>query len=142
MILILFLIFIHPLILVLLLTIQTAPVVLLIINRQENTWMGYMLFLIFLGGLLVVFIYLSAIVPNEIFMLRAPMIITSITLPILLVIYTAEETQKAKRLIVPQFSQTHIQSILPLTILYLLIRLCAVIFVCSFIKTPIKQQIN
>nr|YP_009731828.1 NADH dehydrogenase subunit 6 [Macrophthalmus pacificus]QHR85466.1 NADH dehydrogenase subunit 6 [Macrophthalmus pacificus] len=57
----------HPLAMGLLLLAQTAMISLTLGLSSYSFWFSYILFLIFLGGMLVLFIYMSSLAPNEIF---------------------------------------------------------------------------
>nr|AII02421.1 NADH dehydrogenase subunit 6 [Eudonia angustea] len=59
--------FYHPLSMGLMILIQTLLSCLLLGMIMKTYWFSYILFLIFLGGLLVLFIYVSSIASNEIF---------------------------------------------------------------------------
>nr|WDV10599.1 NADH dehydrogenase subunit 6 [Bhutanitis thaidina] len=58
---------IHPLSMGLMILIQTLLTCLLSGMLSHSYWFSYILFLIFLGGLLVMFIYVSSIASNELF---------------------------------------------------------------------------
>nr|YP_009571944.1 NADH dehydrogenase subunit 6 [Narosa nigrisigna]QBH74723.1 NADH dehydrogenase subunit 6 [Narosa nigrisigna] len=57
----------HPLSMGLLILVQTLMTCLISGLLIETYWFSYILFLIFLGGLLVLFIYVSSIASNELF---------------------------------------------------------------------------
>lgn len=57
----------HPLAIGLILLIQTFLICLIIGLIIKSFWFSYILFLIFLGGLLVLFIYVTSLASNEIF---------------------------------------------------------------------------
>nr|YP_010350267.1 NADH dehydrogenase subunit 6 [Endoxyla cinereus]UOK09647.1 NADH dehydrogenase subunit 6 [Endoxyla cinereus] len=57
----------HPLTMGLMILIQTLLVCLLSGMLMKTYWFSYILFLTFLGGLLVLFIYVSSIASNELF---------------------------------------------------------------------------
>nr|YP_009045530.1 NADH dehydrogenase subunit 6 [Neptis philyra]AHA03894.1 NADH dehydrogenase subunit 6 [Neptis philyra] len=57
----------HPLAMGLLILIQTFLTCLLSGMKIKTYWFSYILFLIFLGGLLVLFIYVSSVASNELF---------------------------------------------------------------------------
>nr|YP_009917563.1 NADH dehydrogenase subunit 6 [Issoria eugenia]QLM00881.1 NADH dehydrogenase subunit 6 [Issoria eugenia] len=59
----------HPLSMGLLILMQTLLTCLLSGMLMNTYWFSYILFLIFLGGLLVLFIYVSSIAFNELFMI-------------------------------------------------------------------------
>ncbi|NP_987117.1 NADH dehydrogenase subunit 6 (mitochondrion) [Drosophila mauritiana] len=64
---IIFLNMIHPLALGLTLLIQTIFVCMLTGLMTKSFWYSYILFLIFLGGMLVLFIYVTSLASNEMF---------------------------------------------------------------------------
>nr|YP_009727741.1 NADH dehydrogenase subunit 6 [Cephenemyia trompe]QHX99774.1 NADH dehydrogenase subunit 6 [Cephenemyia trompe] len=57
----------HPLAMGLTLLIQTTLICLTIGLMTKTFWFSYMLFLIFLGGMLVLFIYVTSLASNEMF---------------------------------------------------------------------------
>nr|QBP33893.1 NADH dehydrogenase subunit 6 [Klapopteryx armillata] len=75
----------HPLAMGLMLLIQTLIICLATGLMASNFWFSYVLFLVFLGGLLVLFIYVTSLASNEMFSLSSKMMIILIP-PIFLVI--------------------------------------------------------
>nr|QYK91742.1 NADH dehydrogenase subunit 6 [Dacus haikouensis] len=59
----------HPLAMGLMLLIQTLQICLLTGLMTKSFWFSYVLFLIFLGGMLVLFIYVTSLASNEMFSL-------------------------------------------------------------------------
>uniref|UniRef100_UPI0030E5B1D9 NADH dehydrogenase subunit 6 n=1 Tax=Myiopardalis pardalina TaxID=765351 RepID=UPI0030E5B1D9 len=59
----------HPLAMGLMLLIQTLQVCLLTGLMAKSFWFSYILFLIFIGGMLVLFIYVTSLASNEMFSL-------------------------------------------------------------------------
>nr|YP_007317580.1 NADH dehydrogenase subunit 6 [Ilyoplax deschampsi]AEH05078.1 NADH dehydrogenase subunit 6 [Ilyoplax deschampsi] len=57
----------HPLAMGLMLLIQTVLVALTVGISNFSFWFSYILFLVFLGGMLVLFIYVASLASNEIF---------------------------------------------------------------------------
>nr|YP_009406911.1 NADH dehydrogenase subunit 6 [Typhlatya taina]ASA39434.1 NADH dehydrogenase subunit 6 [Typhlatya taina] len=55
----------HPLAMGVILLIQTAIIAFLTTFFLKTTWFSYILFLIFLGAMLVLFIYVASLAPNE-----------------------------------------------------------------------------
>jgi len=53
-------------------------------GRVGLSWFGFVVFLIYVGGILVIFSYFVAIQPNQYFSLRYPVLIISLTVFILL----------------------------------------------------------
>nr|YP_009236649.1 NADH dehydrogenase subunit 6 [Acraea egina]AMJ17113.1 NADH dehydrogenase subunit 6 [Acraea egina] len=62
----------HPLAMGILILIQTLLLCILSGMMINTYWFSYILFLIFLGGLLVLFIYVSSIASNEMFNINLP----------------------------------------------------------------------
>nr|QWQ55595.1 NADH dehydrogenase subunit 6 [Elimaea berezovskii] len=57
----------HPLAMTLILLIQTLLIALIPSTMVPSFWFSYILFLVFLGGMLVLFIYITSLAANEIF---------------------------------------------------------------------------
>nr|YP_009175535.1 NADH dehydrogenase subunit 6 [Ruidocollaris obscura]ALG66400.1 NADH dehydrogenase subunit 6 [Ruidocollaris obscura] len=57
----------HPLAMTLTIILQTLFICLTISNLSQTFWFSYILFLIFLGGMLVLFIYITSLAANEFF---------------------------------------------------------------------------
>nr|YP_009667299.1 NADH dehydrogenase subunit 6 [Phryganopsyche latipennis]APQ47900.1 NADH dehydrogenase subunit 6 [Phryganopsyche latipennis] len=58
--------FSHPFIITLMMIIQTLFMSLIIGMMNFSFWLTYLMFLIFIGGLLILFIYISSLTPNKI----------------------------------------------------------------------------
>nr|QXG19209.1 NADH dehydrogenase subunit 6 [Drosophila eugracilis] len=76
---IIFLNMIHPLAMGLTLLIQTIFVCLISGLMTKSFWYSYILFLIFLGGMLVLFIYVTSLASNEMFNLSIKLFLFSIS---------------------------------------------------------------
>nr|AUG33519.1 NADH dehydrogenase subunit 6 [Cerconychia flectospina] len=79
----------HPLAMGLMLLMQTLMICLLTGLSTLSFWFSYILFLVFLGGLLVLFIYVTSLASNEMFSMSTntilySMIMFSFIIPILL----------------------------------------------------------
>nr|QXT45809.1 NADH dehydrogenase subunit 6 [Maccaffertium vicarium] len=61
----------HPLAMGLILLIQTLMIALLTGTLASSFWFSYILFLVFLGGMLVLFIYVTSLASNEMFSISA-----------------------------------------------------------------------
>nr|YP_009132592.1 NADH dehydrogenase subunit 6 [Nyssomyia umbratilis]AKA63234.1 NADH dehydrogenase subunit 6 [Nyssomyia umbratilis] len=72
---IMFMMMTHPLALGLMLLIQTLLISLIIGTMMKTFWFSYILFLTFMGGMLVLFIYITSLASNEMFSLSSKMII-------------------------------------------------------------------
>nr|ADW41361.1 NADH dehydrogenase subunit 6 [Drosophila kanekoi] len=85
---IIFMNMIHPLAMGLTLLIQTILISLITGLMTKTFWFSYILFLIFLGGMLVLFIYVTSLASNEMFNLSIKLTLISIILLLLLLILT------------------------------------------------------
>nr|YP_010693318.1 NADH dehydrogenase subunit 6 [Bactrocera bryoniae]WCB99162.1 NADH dehydrogenase subunit 6 [Bactrocera bryoniae] len=74
----------HPLAMGLMLLIQTLQICLITGLMAKSFWFSYVLFLIFLGGMLVLFIYVTSLASNEMFSLS--MKLTTICIVIMLIL--------------------------------------------------------
>nr|UQJ73574.1 NADH dehydrogenase subunit 6 [Diamesa sp. 6XL] len=68
----------HPMAMGLMLLVQTALICLITGNYSKTFWFSYVLFLIFLGGMLVLFIYVTSLASNEMFSFSMKIFIMSI----------------------------------------------------------------
>nr|AMP43804.1 NADH dehydrogenase subunit 6 [Satanas sp. KW-2016] len=64
----------HPLAMGLTLLVQTTMISLMAGMVEKTFWFSYILFMVFLGGMLVLFIYVAALASNEIFSLSMTML--------------------------------------------------------------------
>nr|QXG19352.1 NADH dehydrogenase subunit 6 [Drosophila mojavensis baja]QXG19391.1 NADH dehydrogenase subunit 6 [Drosophila mojavensis sonorensis]DAA06244.1 TPA_exp: NADH dehydrogenase subunit 6 [Drosophila mojavensis] len=80
---IIFINMIHPLALGLTLLIQTILISLVTGLMTKTFWFSYILFLIFLGGMLVLFIYVTSLASNEMFNLSLKLTLTCLIMFIL-----------------------------------------------------------
>nr|YP_009408835.1 NADH dehydrogenase subunit 6 [Ceratitis fasciventris]QVL29080.1 NADH dehydrogenase subunit 6 [Ceratitis anonae]QVL29210.1 NADH dehydrogenase subunit 6 [Ceratitis quilicii]QVL29418.1 NADH dehydrogenase subunit 6 [Ceratitis rosa]ASL05808.1 NADH dehydrogenase subunit 6 [Ceratitis fasciventris]QVL29093.1 NADH dehydrogenase subunit 6 [Ceratitis anonae] len=78
----------HPLAMGLMLLIQTIQICLLTGLMAKSFWFSYILFLIFLGGMLVLFIYVTSLASNEMFSLSMKLTtISLIIFSIIMIVY-------------------------------------------------------
>nr|WHL46523.1 NADH dehydrogenase subunit 6 [Pheosiopsis sp.] len=78
----------NPLSIGLMILLQTTMTCLLTGMMVKTYWFSYILFLVFLGGLLVLFIYVSSIASNELFYISLNMKILLITFLMLILIFS------------------------------------------------------
>nr|QVL28823.1 NADH dehydrogenase subunit 6 [Mallota bellus] len=76
----------HPLSMGLMLLMQTIMVCCITGLMTKTFWFSYILFLIFIGGMLVLFIYMTSLASNEMFAMSMKMMVISIISMILLMI--------------------------------------------------------
>nr|UQJ73328.1 NADH dehydrogenase subunit 6 [Potthastia sp. 2XL] len=78
----------HPMAMGLTLLMQTFIICIITGNYSKTFWFSYVLFLIFLGGMLVLFIYVTSLASNEMFSFSMKMFIMSMILLFLCFITT------------------------------------------------------
>nr|YP_010693097.1 NADH dehydrogenase subunit 6 [Dacus eclipsis]WCB98278.1 NADH dehydrogenase subunit 6 [Dacus eclipsis] len=76
----------HPLAMGLMLLIQTLQICLLTGLMAKSFWFSYILFLIFLGGMLVLFIYVTSLASNEMFSLSMKLSLMCLTIMMMLML--------------------------------------------------------
>nr|YP_007627015.1 NADH dehydrogenase subunit 6 [Tristira magellanica]AGC22280.1 NADH dehydrogenase subunit 6 [Tristira magellanica] len=69
----------HPMSMMMIIIIQTFVIGLMTGTMMESFWLSYILFLTFLGGMLVLFIYITSIASNEMFYFKSIMMIFTAT---------------------------------------------------------------
>nr|WGO58026.1 NADH dehydrogenase subunit 6 [Rhabdoblattella disparis] len=144
----------HPLAMGLILLIQTTFVSMITGLMSQSFWFSYILFLIFLGGMLVLFIYVTSLASNEMFSLSTKlMMFSSMSMPILLIILFNSKTMLQNQEILNFFLINNMTN-LPLiklynqptsviTILlasYLFLTLIAVVKITNIFKGPLRQM--
>nr|UPX88366.1 NADH dehydrogenase subunit 6 [Leptogaster cylindrica] len=82
---------IHPLALGLMLLCQTLIISLMSGVIAKTFWFSYILFLIFLGGMLVLFIYVTSLASNEMFSFSMKLMITCMILFMVMSIFMATD---------------------------------------------------
>nr|YP_003434075.1 NADH dehydrogenase subunit 6 [Traulia szetschuanensis]ACF71064.1 NADH dehydrogenase subunit 6 [Traulia szetschuanensis] len=65
----------HPMSMMIVIILQTLLVGFMMGTMMESFWLSYILFLTFLGGMLVLFIYITSIASNEMFQIKSIMMI-------------------------------------------------------------------
>nr|QHZ87500.1 NADH dehydrogenase subunit 6 [Agriocnemis femina] len=78
----------HPMSMGMSLLIQTLIICMVTSSMAQNTWFSYILFLVFLGGMLVLFIYLTSVASNELFMKTSINLIISFMLMVMIMLLT------------------------------------------------------
>nr|UNY33508.1 NADH dehydrogenase subunit 6 [Lepidurus apus apus] len=144
----------HPLSMGLSLMIQSLIICLMSGMLFLNYWFSYTLFLIFLGGLLVLFIYISSLASNELFKLNPYTLITGlmISMLLMLIIYLNSENLWTnllthtwmtlityKTFLVKIYNPMLFQMMLFL-ISYLLLCLVVVVNITKFDSSPLRLQ--
>nr|WGO57922.1 NADH dehydrogenase subunit 6 [Episymploce forficula] len=145
----------HPLAMGLILLIQTVLISLISGMLSQSFWFSYVLFLIFLGGMLILFIYVTSLASNEMFFLSTKMIIFSTTMFLILIITFSNlklsNIQNQEMITFLSMNNPLINSLTKLynqptgiiTILlasYLFLTLIAVVKITNIFKGPLRQS--
>nr|YP_009491531.1 NADH dehydrogenase subunit 6 [Musca sorbens]AWI48590.1 NADH dehydrogenase subunit 6 [Musca sorbens]QAB45355.1 NADH dehydrogenase subunit 6 [Musca sorbens] len=153
----------HPLAMGLTLLIQTILVSMISGLMTKTFWFSYILFLVFLGGMLVLFIYVTSLASNEMFTFSVKLLISSITIFFIMIIslyfidksillqYTNLEVQTISNLNSYMMENslslnklynypTNLLTILLMN--YLLITLIAVVKITNLFKGPLRPMFN
>nr|YP_010759139.1 NADH dehydrogenase subunit 6 [Myladina unguiculina]WEX49729.1 NADH dehydrogenase subunit 6 [Myladina unguiculina] len=143
----------HPLSMGLILLIQTIMVSLISGNYNFNYWYSYILFLILIGGMLVLFMYMTSIASNEKFMFNMKYLMLSpfIVMPLILPYFNIElnlmnnETMmftmnKIINTSLNKYINFPLNILLMFTIIYLLLALIATVKITNFKKGPVRQM--
>nr|AVN67719.1 NADH dehydrogenase subunit 6 [Eurycotis decipiens] len=77
----------HPLALGLMLLMQTIIICLMTGLLSQSFWFSYVLFLIFLGGMLILFIYVTSLASNEMFSMSMKTLMLMLLMFILLMLF-------------------------------------------------------
>nr|AIW64850.1 NADH dehydrogenase subunit 6 [Tribolium castaneum] len=143
----------HPLSVGLILLIQTILISLISGNLISSFWFSYILFLIMIGGMLILFMYMTSIASNEKFQPKT-IIISPLMLMIIFILFLQNKTESLiynnelipfKENSIIQFSLIKyanfpVMIILISMILYLLITLIATVKITEFKQGPIRQM--
>lgn len=150
----------HPLAIGLILLCQTLLIALITGLLAPTFWFSYILFLVFLGGILVLFIYVTRLASNEIFSISAQTILVSSALiaSILFLSYFNDSTlwltsnfsdqaflinwsspQPTLNLLIKLYNQpTHFLTLL--LVLYLFLTLVAVVTITQIFQGPLRSK--
>uniref|UniRef100_A0AAU6MWZ7 NADH-ubiquinone oxidoreductase chain 6 n=1 Tax=Xenogryllus lamottei TaxID=3120008 RepID=A0AAU6MWZ7_9ORTH len=159
---IMFLITTHPLASTILIIMQTLLICTMTGPLSYSFWFSYILFMIFLGGMLVLFIYITSLASNEMFNIptKTTLIITilSITMMMLLNNINIMNYNNYKNDMLHNFLTPHSSSELPMnliqlynmptsiltiiTIIYLLITLIIMVKITQIKEGPLRQSMN
>lgn len=128
---------------------QTTIVRLLLNLITLRSWFSFLLILIILGGIIVLFIYISRLASNENFTLTVPLSrIKILTLSLILLIVTIyisyhhlilkDKRLNFKKLILKIFSSP-LRNIIILVIIYLFISLIITVYIVKLKDSPIRR---
>nr|YP_010227862.1 NADH dehydrogenase subunit 6 [Cryptocercus laojunensis]UDD86648.1 NADH dehydrogenase subunit 6 [Cryptocercus laojunensis] len=146
----------HPLAMGMMLLMQTILVCLMSGMMSQSFWFSYIMFLIFIGGMLVLFIYVTSLASNEMLTLSAKMMMTStMMMTLLLFMMTSNwmkinnsETMTNELLNLNNENQIQLNKMYnkpngKLTIMlasYLFLALITVVKITNITKGPLRQM--
>nr|YP_010309766.1 NADH dehydrogenase subunit 6 [Lagorina sericea]UMR54883.1 NADH dehydrogenase subunit 6 [Lagorina sericea] len=147
----------HPLSLGITLLIQTLLISLMSGKLCYNFWFSYILFLIMVGGMLILFIYMTSIASNEKFimkiksMLPSMIMILSLSSPLFIMFVSDSETKNTMVTSITNFSPSLPVSMIKYTtfplgimltfmIIYLFITLIAIVKIIDTKMGPLRSK--
>nr|QNP10003.1 NADH dehydrogenase subunit 6 [Ochthebius lederi] len=149
----LFMFMTHPLSMGLILMIQVILISLITGFLNFNFWYSYILFLIMIGGMLVLFIYMTSIASNEKFKMNLNLIYIIIIFMFFMMMMMMTDKffneimlfnkfmlDNSKYFMLSKFYNTPSNMIMFLLIIYLLITLIAVVKITNFKMGPLRQK--
>nr|YP_010946476.1 NADH dehydrogenase subunit 6 [Chorisoserrata biceps]WGO57194.1 NADH dehydrogenase subunit 6 [Chorisoserrata biceps] len=141
----------HPLIMGLILLMQTITLCMLSGMISQTFWFSYILFLIFLGGMLVLFIYVTSIASNEIASMSNKMIIMVLVIPttvyLLMEINPMKNQENSGMMITDPMINTFIKMynmpnklMIIMMAIYLFLTLIAVVKITEIFQGPLRKN--
>nr|UPX88652.1 NADH dehydrogenase subunit 6 [Hydraena nigrita] len=146
---IMFLFMIHPLSMGMILLIQTILISLITGYFFMNFWYSYILFIIMIGGMLVLFIYMTSVASNEKFKFSNKLLILTLVMMIIMNLFMMMDNMYIN-MMNNNYNMTLITSLIKfynlplmytmlLMIIYLFITLIAVVKITEFKLGPLRQ---
>nr|AXS65658.1 NADH dehydrogenase subunit 6 [Cucujoidea sp. 24 KM-2017] len=135
----------HPISIGTMLVMQTIMVSLTIGMLSMNFWFSYILLLILIGGMLIIFMYMTSIASNEKFKFTStPILVFSLMLFITPNLNFSINSSLTNNITIKnmlnKFFNLPSSLIITLLIIYLLITMIAVIKICKINKGPLRQS--
>nr|YP_010464220.1 NADH dehydrogenase subunit 6 [Strongylium kulzeri]UUL71597.1 NADH dehydrogenase subunit 6 [Strongylium kulzeri] len=153
MVTLLFLMMKHPLSTGSMLLIQTTLISLMTTNLNQNSWFSYILFLIMIGGMLILFMYMTSIASNEKFKTNPKLILVIMTTPMILFLtkdqinlpLTNSEMGETNltyemNMTMNKYINMPLSLILTFLMVYLLLALIATVKITEFKQGSIRQM--
>lgn len=145
-----FLFMFHPLAIIFILILQTILISIGIYSITQFPWFSYTLILVFLGGILILFTYISNIASNEIFKPNLKIILPLIIAPLLTIFFNFPKQNlrsESKTRSINQFSNLTIfkpfsEAIMPVTLLiasYIILTLLTVVKIRKINQGPLRM---
>nr|YP_010758755.1 NADH dehydrogenase subunit 6 [Pollicipes pollicipes]WEW79657.1 NADH dehydrogenase subunit 6 [Pollicipes pollicipes] len=139
----------HPLAMILILIIQSTMISILVYTLTQFPWFSYTLILIFLGGMLILFTYMSNIASNEMFKPNLKMALPVLFTPAIYFILPEEtqnltmESQNMEDIIFTNFMifKPYTITIMPITLLmaaHIILTLLVVVKISKMSQGPLR----
>nr|QZK21945.1 NADH dehydrogenase subunit 6 [Amitermes sp. QLD_088] len=141
----------HPLAMGLMLLIQTTMVCLISGTMYSSFWFSYILFMIMIGGMLVLFMYMTSLASNEMFSPSNKMLMATLTLlPILMYTMPTVTNNKEMKMYDTMMENEILTTttvmynqmmgtMTTLLVLYMLLTLIVVVNIINVSKGPLRQ---
>nr|AVN67316.1 NADH dehydrogenase subunit 6 [Blaberus discoidalis] len=145
----------HPLAMGLILLIQTMFISIITGLLSQSFWFSYVLFLIFLGGMLVLFIYVASLASNEMFSLSTKLLMLSLMMMLMIFFlfmsmsYTNLQNQEVNNFMI-MFNQLPLpliklynqptNMITIMLAMYLFLTLIVVVKITNIFEGPLRQM--
>nr|AQP29144.1 NADH dehydrogenase subunit 6 [Pericapritermes sp. TBRU1.8] len=143
----------HPLAMGLMLLLQTTMICVISGTMYSSFWFSYILFMIMIGGMLVLFMYMTSLASNEMFSPSNKMLMTAaLILPVMMMIMPTTTNNKEmsnhnmmmENEIVSTTTVMYNQmmgTMTTLLVLYMLLTLIVVVNIINVSKGPLRQTI-
>nr|AQP29500.1 NADH dehydrogenase subunit 6 [Procornitermes araujoi] len=140
----------HPLAMGLMLLLQTTMVCLISGTMYSSFWFSYILFMIMIGGMLVLFMYMTSLASNEMFSPSNKMMMTLSLLPILLwmmpTVTNNKDMQTYETMMENEITTTTtvmynqmMGTMTTMLVLYMLLTLIVVVNIINVSKGPLRH---
>nr|YP_010022230.1 NADH dehydrogenase subunit 6 [Fistulobalanus albicostatus]QOL12333.1 NADH dehydrogenase subunit 6 [Fistulobalanus albicostatus] len=144
-----FLFMFHPLAMIFILILQTMLIAIMMCSITQFPWFSYTLILVFLGGMLILFTYMSNIASNEMFKPNMKMMLPLIIAPFLTMFISNPKQNlswEAKPMPLDQFTNMAIfkpfsSPIMPVTLMmasYIILTLLTVVKISKMNQGPLR----
>nr|YP_010701550.1 NADH dehydrogenase subunit 6 [Amphibalanus reticulatus]WCJ53098.1 NADH dehydrogenase subunit 6 [Amphibalanus reticulatus] len=144
-----FLFMFHPLAMIFVLILQTMLISIMMYSITQFPWFSYTLILVFLGGMLILFTYMSNIASNEMFKPNIKMLIPLVIAPVITILITKPKQNlswDSKMFSNDQFTNLTVlkpfsDAIMPVTLLmasYIILTLLTVVKISKMNQGPLR----
>nr|ALO76750.1 NADH deshydrogenase subunit 6 [Strongylium suspicax] len=143
----------HPLSMGMILLIQTTLISMITSSLNQNSWFSYILFLIMIGGMLILFMYMTSVASNEKFKMNNKLAAVMLMIPAIITMasekintsFTNSETQNMYSMPEPnmfmnKYINFPLSMILIFMMIYLLLALIATVKITKFKQGSIRQM--